>query len=1219
MHRPLFLLVLVLVGLTHAQQPTPQTLTPGTNVTGYAVPNTYTYYTFTITDPTIRMFEVQMVRTAGMGDPDLFLKFNQLPNASSFDWADQTLPDQSGASLLSIDQTDVASPPWNGLLNGTWYLSVYGYGNYHGSNYSLWLNTYQCPYDCFSSASPSHGSCEPSTGVCTCRTDTDGHTYVGVDCRSVIIQATVGKVYADTVLPNSYIYYNLTMPVPPPPFVSVTMTQRGAAFRGDPDLYIGYGYAPTRTMYNHSDTTTHSVQELNLTDIPAGVNVIAGVFGYDSPGIGGASPADFDLTFGQVADVVLDNGQMVHNTSIAVGTWAYFKIFVGSSINMIDVVLTRLDQSDPDLYINHGVIPDLQIHDVADTAYGGGHANMNINVVQWHNMYWWMGVYCFSSPGSTVCSFDMTVNLYECGFNCSLNGQCQSGNCTCNSNATGRYCESNLVLNPPSQVVNTGSVRYHAWSYYNITVDPTQNTRVDVDMLASGGGPDLYMRGGQLTDVMVCSPCDVSVDPVHHVSSTYYGFSYVVIGVYGFSAANYSLNYTTSVGCPSNCSGHGTCTAQGTCVCDPNYSGPSCQIYTAVSQLATDGVFVDGSADHSATVFYNISSNDYDFDVLFQHSSYSDQTQFTLDCKFGGPPDGTGNTSITTGDYLFQLRMSQCNGYKQNPQPGFFMVSVTTASATVVNFKIAARTWVLSTSKQPNPDATVKRGGWVGFVYKVNNNASKLFVNMTVQTPQADPDVYVRAVMPPTRSAYNYADLSQNARTIFRYNDLVLTDPAGFEYVYIGIYGYDFMIPAQGVFSSTASFDACPGACSSPNGQCDTTTGVCNCTNGFTGPDCSAVISNVNYSSPQQFTVPSGSWAFYQLPILVAQYWHLELSVTPIHSSAPDTYIKFGSIPSATSYDVYDYNSGSITVETPRFDGHYYVGVSCPHYAAISPSCNFNLAVVPANCPQACSGHGTCDSMQHTCTCANGWTGPTCSASSQPLKPGVSFSGTVPPRSWVYFDIPGPSSGRDDVNSANYDVTFSVSFPTPSQFAQSAPPRLFLSADASLPTESNFLGRSSASLTGVQELKICKSQIPTTPRSVGLFNPHGWNPVDFTITSAKLPYCPGTCVSGGHGTCNTGDAGGCTCKDGYRGYDCSIAPESDENKGHPWWAMFLSIVIGLAVGFGIGWMGHRFRLSRNAPERRLSAGPRAAPLRPDKSESEPVVGGSSTSYARMNQ
>jgi len=44
------------------------------------------------------------------------------------------------------------------------------------------------------------------------------------------------------------------------------------------------------------------------------------------------------------------------------------------------------------------------------------------------------------------------------------------------------------------------------------------------------------------------------------------------IGVFGFTAANYTLTVTTSLTCPNNCNGHGDCIA-GVCHCYWGYTG----------------------------------------------------------------------------------------------------------------------------------------------------------------------------------------------------------------------------------------------------------------------------------------------------------------------------------------------------------------------------------------------------------------------------------------------------------------------------------------------------------------------------------------------------------------------------------------------------------------------------------------------------------------------
>ena len=97
------------------------TLTAGVTVTGYVPNNQYTYYSFYVPSPRMRV-EVQM--TALAGDPDLYVsRTNPRPSVTSYDWdSASSLADD----IVAFDWTDFHFS--GGIsMEGTYYVSVWAY------------------------------------------------------------------------------------------------------------------------------------------------------------------------------------------------------------------------------------------------------------------------------------------------------------------------------------------------------------------------------------------------------------------------------------------------------------------------------------------------------------------------------------------------------------------------------------------------------------------------------------------------------------------------------------------------------------------------------------------------------------------------------------------------------------------------------------------------------------------------------------------------------------------------------------------------------------------------------------------------------------------------------------------------------------------------------------------------------------------------------------
>lgn len=53
------------------------------------------------------------------------------------------------------------------------------------------------------------------------------------------------------------------------------------------------------------------------------------------------------------------------------------------------------------------------------------------------------------------------------------------------------------------------------------------------------------------------------------------------IGVFGWTSCTYTISVQLSNACPNHCSNHGTCNAEGVCVCEGGFTGVDCSISTS--------------------------------------------------------------------------------------------------------------------------------------------------------------------------------------------------------------------------------------------------------------------------------------------------------------------------------------------------------------------------------------------------------------------------------------------------------------------------------------------------------------------------------------------------------------------------------------------------------------------------------------------------------------
>jgi hypothetical protein len=144
-------------------------------------------------------------------------------------------------------------------------------------------------------------------------------------------------------------------------------------------------------------------------------------------------------------------------------------------------------------------------------------------------------------------------------------------------------------------------------------------------------------------------------------------------------------------------------------------------------------------------------------------------------------------------------------------------------------------------------------------------------------------------------------------------------------------------------------------------------------------------------------------WAFYHIPLLrpgqEVTFTVHETNGGVLHDC--DLYVQVGTYPTRRDYFDRDASMRSDSVvrinsTTPR--GVWYAGV----YGFLGCSYNLNVSTPTVNCPNGCSGHGSCNS-DGVCACNANFGGPDCSWSNRSLTDGVLVNAQVDHNAWSYF------------------------------------------------------------------------------------------------------------------------------------------------------------------------------------------------------------------------
>jgi len=477
---------------------------------------------------------VIVTETNSDGDADMYVRRNQLPTLSEYDWRDITIKKNFSVVIPAEANTNL------------YYVGIFGFKNTNFKiNFHSDAASNGCPDNC-----NGHGNCVAGRCVCTA-------PWEGANCTVSVNTVTPPHTETDVAIPKyGWIYFKVR-PTTNELIWNVTETAES-----DVDIYVKKGGIPSRVNFDYAETGIHHDFSLKIVDV-ANQWVYFGFYAFrDSHfswllnsavqqkceakcsmhgrcvfGNTCACDASYrgqnceqmtrDLFAGEKVRGYVDNYE-----------WNFYSFYTES----VDSVVVQLDHAsgDCDLYVRNETNPTRFDYSYRDLSLNN---SVTLIVPDPGHKHWKIGVYGFRE-----CTYNLTVTVdSSCPQRC-VHGRCvhESGMCSCEPGWAGESCDIAVAELVSNQVVNV-QINPGQWKYFKLPMHRAATAfNVVLKESETTGAVWLFADYGFYPDLRIYTFHDIRTNTAIHRlkdSSSYLAYwGDLYVGVYG---SPFLLNPTT--------------------------------------------------------------------------------------------------------------------------------------------------------------------------------------------------------------------------------------------------------------------------------------------------------------------------------------------------------------------------------------------------------------------------------------------------------------------------------------------------------------------------------------------------------------------------------------------------------------------------------------------------------------------------------------------------